>query len=226
MMDMTVRQYSPAPEALLTDRLRTAAWANVVLHVLGLVAAVLWMRPGTAVHPLAERMSYLATAPGGWRLGWSLWALCACALLAFLGLLAAARPGPATQAAFSIACAAAAVDLTCDTLFATVLPRAAAAGFGETFLLLERGLNAASLTVANGLYSVAVLVASRGVGLAGVAESRQRLLALATFLAGLVLAATGLTGDPHHVELATGPTLGLFMAWTLVVAWGARTARP
>jgi hypothetical protein len=225
MMDMTGRQYSPAPEALLLDRLRAAAWTNVVLHVLGLVAAVVWMRPGTAAHPLASRMAYLATTPGGWRLGWCVWALCALTLLAFLGVLAASRPGPSTQAAFSIACAAAAVDLTCDTLFAVVLPRAASAGSAETFLLLERGINAASLTVANGLYSVAVLVASRGVDVTGVAEARQRTLAVATFVAGLVLAAGGLTGDPRHVELATGPTLGLFMAWTLVVARAAPAAR-
>lgn len=221
MMAMTVRQYSPAPEALLTDRLTVAAWANVVLHVLGLSAAVVWMRPGTATFPLAERMAYLATAPGGWRAGWALWALCALALLAFLGFLAARRPGAATQAAFAIACAGAAVDLTCDTLFATVLPRAAV-GAPETFVLLERGLSAASLTVANGLYSVAVLVAGRRLGLAEAAEKRQRVLALGTFIAGAFLAAAGLTGDPRHVELATGPTLALFMGWTLVVAAGAR----
>lgn len=201
----------------MTERLRLAAWANVAVHVLGLAAAVVWMRPGTAACPLPERMAYLVRTPAGWRVGWAVWALCAVALLAFLGLLAAARPGPATRAAFSIACAAAAVDLTCDTLFATVLPRAAAGAPG-VFLVLERGLDACSLGVANGLYSAAVLVASRGVGLHGPKEARQRMLARATFLAGLVLAAGGLMDEPRLVELATGPTLGLFMAWTVVVA--------
>ena len=221
MMDMTVRQYSPAPEALLSDRLTVAAWANVVLHVLGLGAAVLWMRPGTAIFPVAERMAYLGAQPPGWRAGWALWALCAFALLAFLALLSARRPGAATQAALALACAGAAVDLTCDTLFVPVLPRAAL-GPAEAFVLFERGVNAASLAVANGLYSVAVLVASRGLGLPPPAESRQRVLGLLTFVAGGGLAAAGLLGEPRLVELATGPTIALFMAWTCIVAAGAR----
>ena len=166
-------------------------------------------------------MAYLASIPGGWRMGWALWALCALALLAFFGLLAARRPGAATQFAFAIACAGAAVDLTCDTLFVTVLPRAAT-GPAETFLLVERGINAASLAVANGLYSVAVLLASRSLRLGETAEKRQRVLGLLTFVFGSALAGAGLAGDPRLVELATGPTIALFMAWTVVVAAGAR----
>ena len=221
MMDMANPQYSPAPEALLNDLLVKTAWANVVLHVLGLGAAVVWMRPGTAAFPVAERMAYLSSTPAGWRAGWALWALCALALLAFFGALAAQRKAASTPAAFALACSGAAIDLTCDTLFVTVLPRAAA-GPPETFLLLERGLHSASLAVANGLYSVAVLVASRGLRLVEPAEKRQRVLALLTFVAGSALAAAGLLGEARLVEIATGPTIAFFMAWTLVVAAGAR----
>jgi hypothetical protein len=199
-----------------------AAWANVLTHVLGLSLAVVWMRPGTAAFPVSERMAYLAADPLGWRLGWAAWGLCALAMVAFLGALLARQPAPILYASLGIACAAAAVDLTCDVLFVTVLPRAAA-GPAPSFVLLERGINTASLSVANGLYSVAVLVASFGVRLAGGAQRHQQVLALGTFLAGLALAAAGFTGNPRYVELATGPTVGLFMAWTLVVARGLRS---
>ena len=39
-----------------------------------------------------------------------------------------------------------------------------------------------------------------------------------TFVAGLVLAGAGLTGDPRHVMVGTALTIPLFLAWSLAAS--------
>jgi hypothetical protein len=60
------------------------AWLNVVLHVAGLVLAAAFIRPGSPLVSLSERLDYLGRAPAGWTCAWVTWMLCAAALIAFL----------------------------------------------------------------------------------------------------------------------------------------------
>jgi hypothetical protein len=183
--------------------------------VAGLVLALLAMRPGTPSAPLSLRTEYLAGRPLGWTIGWAVWALCALALLWFMALLNECRASVGTRLALALTTAGVAVDLTCDAWYVTVLPEMAAGAPAESFRLLERLIGVASLAGANGLYSAAVLVAAATLDRVPTAATA---LGWATGLSGLALAAAGLAGSPHAVEVCTGPTVGFFMAWAIVLA--------
>jgi len=194
--------------------LRTAAWTNVGLHVVGLVLAAATMKPGTPAAPLLERIRYLAARPAGWTVGWLVWVLCALALVAFMLLLARTHPSPFATAAATLALVGAVIDVTCDVTYILALP-AWAAGDVSRFLVRERHLGTASLTGANGLYSLAVLVATLGLP---ASATLTRGLGVLTFVAGLVLAGAGLTGDPRHVMVGTALTIPFFLAWSLAAS--------
>jgi hypothetical protein len=194
--------------------LRAAAAANVALHVLGLALAAIALRPGTPAAPLPARMGYLAARPLGWILGWLVWVLCAVALATFMILLARAMPSGATRAGAVLTFIAAGIDVTCDVAYAWLLPARAGASLA-TFATLESRLGLMSLTVANGLYSAAVLMSTLGLPRTAVLA---RALGVLTFLGGMGLAAAGLTGDPWHVVAGTALTIPSFMAWTLAVS--------
>lgn len=200
------------------DPLRAAAWASVVVHVAGLAFALAAMRRGTPAAPLLERIAYLAARPAGWIAGWLVWMACAITLVAFMLLLARGVPSPLTRAGAVLALLGAVLDLACDAAFAWVLPERAA-GDVSRFVSFERVLTTASLTGANGLYSVAVLLATLGLPRQWVAA---RWLGALTFLGGMILAAAGLTGDPRHVMVGTAATIPCFLAWTLAASSSRR----
>lgn len=204
--------------------LALTAWLNVGLHLVALVLAVVGLRPGTPLVPAGERVAYLAGRPLAWSLGWAAWMLCALVLVAFLAVLArvvtesAAVLGTATM----LAAVGAGIDLVGDTLYITVLPGLAAGGPTPLFLAVERALGAAGVVVANGLYSIAVLLATLGLRRRPAVPALVRGLGYATFAAGMLMVAAGFTGDPRHLELATGATIVPFMAWTIGVARSLR----
>ncbi len=174
------------------------------------------MRRGSIAAPLPERWAVLATSPFGWKVGWAVWMLAALAYVAFMERLTRGRPE--MRLALVFGAMAAGVDLVGDTAQMILLPLAAASepGPGPLFLLVERAANGAGLVVANGLYSLAVLVATRA--LPGHAAAA---LGSITFVLGAVLAVGGLTGSADLVVLAAGPTI---LAYCLWVAWIAREA--
>jgi hypothetical protein len=196
------------------------AWASIGVHVVGLALAVVGMRPGTPLVPAGERAAYLAGRPLAWSLGWAAWMLCALALVAFLAVLAHVVPQASAllDVAVTLAATGAAIDLTCDTLFITVLPALAAEGATPLFLAVESGLGAGGVVVANGLYSVAILLASLGLRAAPAVPAVVRALGYATFAAGMLMVAAGFTGHARQLEIATGLTIVPFLAWTLGVA--------
>lgn len=222
------------------------AWLNVVLHMLGLVLAVIGMRPGTALVPLADRLQYLAQGPLLWSAGWLTWMACAGALVAFLAELARClsfldRPGvvlrPALGAeagwlAVGLALAGAAIDLFCDAGHITLLPMIASVCLDHSsslagragpdtaalFLVVDRLLNVGGLVVANGLYSVGILLVT--MGLPGRIHPSPHVTALGygVFGFGMLLVGAGFTGVAWHAEWATAPTIGLFCLWVICVA--------
>ena len=204
--------------------LTLAAWTNVGLHLMGLALAIVALRPGTPLVPAAERVAYLAQRPLGWSLGWAAWMLCALVLVAFLAVLAHVVPeaGAVLGPALMLASAGAAVDLVCDTLYITVLPGLAADGATALFFTVERALGAGGVVVANGLYTVATLLATLGLRSRPAVPALVLWLGYATFAGGMLMVAAGFTGDPQHLPLATGVTIVPYMAWTVAVARSLR----
>jgi hypothetical protein len=197
--------------------LRAVALAGALLHLLGLAFALFALRPGTPAAPLLERLAYLARRPAAWVAGWLVWIVCAAALVAFVALLARVRPSSWTGWAVRLAAAGAVLDVVCDLVYALVLP-GRAAGEVAAFLRLERALAVASLTGANGLYTIAILAATLGLPREWVLA---RALGFATSAGGLLLAIAGLTGDPGHALVGTALTIPPYLFWTLLVAVAA-----
>jgi len=212
------------PDIALRRALLPVAWTNVGLHIAGLVAALLVMRPGTAAFPLPERISYIATHSTAWGLAWTLWILCAVGLTVFVSLLAAlfSRSFLASLALiFTVA--GVAFDITCDLLYAVVFPLAAKQAFSPReyysqyfpqFELLERGVGIASLVTANGFYSIAILLLTRGLATSFTA----RFTGYGTSLWGMVMAVAAVAGSSGLIEVATGPTMLLFCVWSVLLA--------
>ena len=188
--------------------LRTAAWINVGLHLVGLVFAAAAMRPGTPAAPVLERIRYLAARPAAWSAGWIVWIACAVALVAFMLRLARAHPSALASTAVTLAVLGLVIDVTCDVAYIFLLP-ARAAGDVSRFLEFEGHVGRASLTGANGLYSLSVLAATLGLP---APATLSRGLGAMTFVSGLVLAGAGLTGDPDHVMAGTALRVTFLLA--------------
>lgn len=193
------------------------AWANVALHAAGLAAAWIGLRQGSAVVPLEERMAYLANRPPAWAWGWGIWTLCALVLVAFMAVLRRRLPGDPFLAHLALIFTAAgmAVDLLCDVLQIQVLPMAAASP-PAVFLAFERLAFVGGLTVANGLYTLGVLLMN--VCLRSVAEAPARLAGWVNVVSGFALAAAGFVSSPVLLQAATGLTIGSYCLWTVLVA--------
>ena len=198
------------------------AWMNVVLHVLALILAFIGIRPGSPLVALPERLSYLASDPVGWSLGWAIWMVSALLLVAYFAALTRHLPDqrPLPQLAVIVAAAGAAVDLICNAIYFTALPLLAAKTppAEATFLAFERAANALGLIVANGLYSVGTLLLTMCM--------RQRprwgrwatLVGYAVFGFGMILVIAGFLNEPRLAALGTGPTIVFYCLWTILVA--------
>lgn len=208
----------------MRDWLTPLAWLNVILHVVALALAALGMRPGTPAVELVDRLNYLAQAPAGWTVGWASWMLCAVALIAFLAALLhrLAEDAYLARVGLMVAIAGAAFDLFCDSLYIVVFPAMAANPTTNpaTFVLVERVTGIASMVIANGAYSVAILLFALALRRTA---SLASIVGYAVGLFGFLLCAAGFTGVPWHAEWATGPTIGLFCIWVVLVA---RALRP
>lgn len=188
------------------------AWGNAALHGAGLVLALYGMRPGSPLVPLPERMAYLAGHPAGWTWGWGVWMVCSLLLLGYVAALRGCLPGPAADLALALTAAGMGVDLLCDVVQIRALPLATASE--PLFLSLEAVAFTGGATVANGLYTVAVLILTLTLRIGPGA----RLAGFATVVFGAAMAVGGIIPSPRLVELATGPTIGFYSLWTILVA--------
>jgi hypothetical protein len=197
------------------------AWVNVGLHLAGLGLAAVGLRPGTPLVPLAERLAYLAGSPPIWAIAWAVWMLCAVALVLFL-IATAQRIGDSNglvRLAVVAAVVGVAFDFWCDAVYIVVFPRLAADPPQQAlFLAVEQIMGIASLVIANGAYSLAALLLTLGLrGRQGLAPFTI-VVGYGVFAFGMLLAAAGFTGVPWHTEWATGPTIGLYCIWAVLVA--------
>lgn len=214
------RPESRERDRILSRPLTHLAWANVALHALGLAIAAIGMRPGTPAVPLAERMAYVAGQPFGWSAGWGVWIGCVPCLIGFLILMAkSSEQRELAGLAVIFGVVGAAFDLCCDALYIVVLPMfARVPAGGATFVVVERAVGVGSLLVANGFYSIAVLLATQALcGRPGLVPGTIAAGRGVSFFGG-VLALAAFTGSPLHVELASAATIGLHCVWVLLVA--------
>lgn len=205
------------------------AWLNVALHGLALMLALVGMRPGSPLVDLLERLHYLASYPLGWSLGWATWMLCTLALVAFFAAVAHHVPDQQSLAQLAVVLAAAGgtLDLFCDVIYITVLPLLAArTPLPEaTFLAFERVANAGGLIVANGSYATGVLLLTAC--LHGVREAKRWVIPVGygVFGFGTILVVAGFLNEPRLAALGTGPTIGSYCLWTILVARCLNSAR-
>jgi hypothetical protein len=213
----------------ITNRPLTGlAWLNVFLHVAGLALAAIGVRPGSPLVPLEERLSYLAASPIGWTFAWVAWMCCAASLIAFLAVVTNRLGGEARLAQFGlmIAVTAAGFDLCCDSIYVLVFPMLASwqPPAEAQFLLAERVTGIAGLVVANGGYSISILLVTLALrDQPGIFRFTVGVgYAVAGF--GFLLAAAGITWVPWHAAWATPPTIGLFCLWVILVAYSLEPA--
>ncbi|HEV7787323.1 MAG TPA: hypothetical protein VGQ28_18415 [Thermoanaerobaculia bacterium] len=203
------------------------AWANVTLHGVGLTLAWFGMRPGSIAAPLADRMAYLAARPAGWIGGWGIWMICTVLLVSFMAVLRSRLPAPSPAADLALAFTSAgmAVDLLCDVIQMQALPMAAA-GQGQVnlFLALERIAFTGGATVANGLYTAGIVLMT--FCLRPITGMPARLAGWATGLSGAVMVLSGLVLSPALLVASTGPTIGFYSLWTVLVARDLQQDRP
>jgi hypothetical protein len=183
------------------------------------------MRPGSVAVPLAERMAYLAGRPAGWVWGWGIWMLCTLLLVSFMAVLRSRLPGSsAADLALVLTAAGMAVDLLCDVIQIQALPLAAAGpDSGPLFLVLERVAFTGGASIANGLYTAGVVLMTLCLRTSGLAT---RFAGWATGISGAVMVLSGLILSPALLQASTGPTIGFYSLWTLLVAWDLRQDRP
>jgi len=210
------------PSTRSQGALPALAWANVVLHGAGLALAWFGMRPGSVGAPLAARMAYLAGHPAGWVWGWGVWMVCTFLLVSFMAVLRSRLPGPSLGADLALAFTAAGmgVDLLCDVIQIQVLPQAAGAGPVNFFLVFERIAFTGGATVANGLYTAGIVLMT--LCLYPVTGVPARLAGWATGISGAAMILSGLLLSPALLAVSTGPTIGFYCLWTVLVAQDLR----
>jgi|GEM_PF-1047623 len=210
----------PASDDTTLRRLEILAWANVVLHALGLIIAWFGLRPGSVVAPLSGRMAYLAGDPAVWRWGWGVFMLCTLVLVGYMAVLERLLPARSTAGRLALVLTASgmAVDLLCDVLQISVLPLAAAAGSSSPalFLAVERLAFTGGATAANGLYTTGVLLMTLRFG--DRAGLPARLAGYLTVVFGYAMVAAGLIPSPAQLQATAGPTLGIYCLWTVLLA--------
>src|ERR1700685_2697202 len=108
------------PRRRVGNTIAVLAWVNVALHVAGLALAAVYIRPGSPLVPLADRLAYLAASQPGWTGAWVVWAACATVMVGFSAAVCIKIRLCLGYCAFSVAVLAATVDLTCD--YAYIFP--------------------------------------------------------------------------------------------------------
>ena len=208
----------PHRRSLLTQ----LAWWNVGFHLTALALTWFFIRPGTPAFDVEARRLYLAAQPHLWSIAWGAWMICALLQVAFYAVLASYLPERRGIAALAvgIACAGAAIDLLCDTIWIVVLPEVAAQGrqAQSLFLVIERIAAAGGLVVANGLYVLAAFLLTRCLRTQPNRVPGTLAMGYGVFLFGILLTVSGFTSSQWLAEAATGPTILCFCAWVVLAA--------
>lgn len=198
---------------------RLLAWLAIVLHVIGLFAALYGVRPGTAVFPVEDRMAWIQASHQRWQMAWGVWFLAALSFIAFLTAVIHRFElrGTLTNLGLAIGVAAVTVDCFNDALQIVVLPGVSGK---NAFLTLAHITSVGGIIMANGLYCIAVLLITVALGKS--VPMNVRFMGWAGLFTGLALSAAGFFLNPYLPEIFTGPAIGAYILWVYLLD---RTAR-
>ena len=199
----------------LLDRTRLGArirglapWACAILNGLGTVAALFWLRFGTEmVADPAARAAYITAHPVLWRGGWGLWIAAAISLLAFYAWWGSRLGAPAWGvAAFMVALAGLACDLSAESLFIGWLP--------DHLESVQRTGSLFTGGAANGLYTVAgAILTLKTRNLRGWLFGWT----WGVWAAGFALTTATLSGNVAAIAACTGTLMILFCPWAAIM---------
>ena len=88
----------------------------------------------------------------------------------------------------------------------------------STFLAVERAANSGGLIVANGSYAIGVLLLTVCLHHLRVSSRWVILVGYGVFGFGMVLVVAGFLNDARLAAIGTGPTIGLFCLWAILVS--------
>lgn len=199
----------------LGERVRAGApWICAVLHAVGLVALVLFLRGGGEAEPDATaRAAYVLDNAASWRFGWAIWMASAMSLVGFYAWWGARLESIGWATAGVMAAALGMVcDLTGESLFVGWLTDP-----GARFESLQRTGTLLTAGAANGLYTLGgVLLTMHTRGLPGWVAGAI----WATWLAGFGMTLSALL---DHAAGMMASTIVLFPLLLIWVSWmGAR----
>jgi hypothetical protein len=198
------------------------AWLSAAAHLIALAFTAVAITPGNPVTELPARLNYLAHFPLGWSLGWCAWMLSAVCFVAFFtGLASRIGGGPQlVRLAVVLAVAGATIDLTCDMVQLSVLPKAAAGGDAakSLFLAVERIAGIGGMVVANSYYSVGVLLISLALRPCGPAARWAIWFGYGVFAVGMLLTFAGMIDNASLAAVSGVLTILVYCVWVVLVA--------
>jgi hypothetical protein len=201
--------------------IKPLAWCNVALHIIALALTWFFIRPGMSALDVSSRQAYVVGHFWEWATAWGTWMACAIVQIFFYAELARylTKARDAASFAVSIACAGLAIDLLCDTIWIVLVPQLPSwhADTTMVYQVVEAIAKGGGLVVANGLYSVAVLILTLCLR-QQIASPITILLGYGVFVFGMVLSLAGLVNSQWLAEFSTGPTILCYCAWALLAA--------
>jgi hypothetical protein len=209
--------------------IKPLAWWNVALHVVALAMTWFFIRPGMSAIDVSSRQTYVVAHFWEWSTAWGTWMACAIVQVVFYAELARylTKARDAASFAVSIACAGLAIDLLSDTIWIVLVPRLPTwhAETTVVYQVVEHIAKGGGLVVANGLYSLAVLILTLCLR-QQITSSITILLGYGVFIFGMGLSLAGLVSSQWLAEVSTGPTILCYCAWALLAAHHVANASP
>jgi hypothetical protein len=194
------------------DRLRALAPAAcAAANALAFLALAIWLRHGSELVALEERVAFVEEHPAVWRAGWCAWMAAALSLLAFYAWWARRVPGRVGVAAFLVAGAGVACDLLAESLFVGWLPR--------DFERVQRLGAILTAGMANGLYTVGGILLTLATP-----NLRKGLRAWAwlAWACGILLSVFGFAGSATGCAISATALFLLFCPWVVVAGRALR----
>jgi len=221
----TNNQQPTPPSSVLGLPSLSLAWFCFLVHVLALGAMLFVIQPGLLVGTEASRREFIAAHATAWQIGWLIWMPASLALvLLFLAWADALEFKVWGLVAVALCFAGAIVDWLDETMLVGIVPTLAARAASDLFAASlfswwERYYLAASLGLANGLYSIGGLILSM---LAFKTSGFPRWLAwlsAVTWAFSLAISFFGLLNNREGIFVTSTAAFASFMPWILVLGY-------
>ncbi len=197
----------------LGRRIRDSApYACAAVNLVAAAVLAVVLGPVLTAGNSQTRMAFVVDHALIWRLGWVIWIAAALSLIAFFAWWGARiRSSELALAAFAVAGAGLAFDVTAESLFIGWLP-------GD-FEPITQAATLLTGGAANGLYTMAGVLLTLGT-----ASLRGRFLlwTWAVWSAGILLSAVSFAGNVTGIALSTAVLFLLFCPWAAAMRWQLR----